>query len=222
VVVLVEAETGRESARLDHQGTVADVAFSAAGTMLACAGGEHAAWLWDPASGQQLKLAHGGPVTIVRFSRDGRVLVTGSADGTVRAWDPTNGSQLAILEQEGPVTRLALSPDGRYVASSSGDQAVRIWDLDRGSELARLSQTSRPAAVAFSPDGKLLAICDLFGGEVTIWRWRPEDLIGEACSRLSRDLTDEEWRRYFADAPYRKTREIAAPWSVAQREVAGD
>jgi WD40 repeat protein len=209
VVVLVEAQTGRESARLADQGTVADIAFSPAGNMLACTGEDHTVCLWDPASGQQLKLAHGGPVTMVRFSRDGGVLVTGSADGTVRAWDPTNGTRLVTLEQEGPVTRLALSPDGRYVASSSGDQAVRIWDLDRGSELARFNQTSRPAAVEFSPDGKLLAICALFSGEVTIWRWRPEDLIGEACSRLTRDLTDEEWHRYFADAPYRKTREIA-------------
>jgi len=211
VVVLVESQTGRESARLADQGTVADVAFSPAGNMLACAGGDQAACLWDPASGQQLKLAHGGPVTSVRFRLDGRVLVTGSADGTVRAWDAANGTRLVTLEHEGPVTGLALSPDGRYVVSISGDQEVRIWDLDRGSELARLKQTSHPAAAEFSPDGKLLAIRAFFGGEVTIWRWRPEDLIGEACSRLTRDLTDEEWRRYFADAPYRKTREIAAP-----------
>jgi WD40 repeat protein len=210
VVVLVESQTGRESARLAHQGTVADVAFSPAGKILASAGGDHAACLWDPASGQQLKLAHGGPVTMVRFSLDGRVLVTGSADGTVRAWDPANGTWLITLEHEGPVTWLALTPDGRYVVSISGDQEVRIWDLDRGSELARLKQTSHPGTVEFSPDGKLLAICAFFGGEVTLWRWRPEDLIGEACSRLTRDLTDEEWRRYFADAPYRKTREIAA------------
>jgi WD40 repeat protein len=150
-------------------------------------------------------------VTAVRFGPDGRWLITGCTDGSVRVWDTTSSTQVVALEQEGAVTRLALSPDGRVVACvSAGQQATRLWDLDRRSELARIRRPSSPSAVAFSPDGRLLAICDAFGGEVTLWHWRPEVLIRQACSRLMRDLTGDEWRRYFADEAYRRTREASS------------
>jgi hypothetical protein len=32
-----------------------------------------------------------------------------------------------------------------------------------------------------------------------------KDLIDEACARLTRNLTPEEWRQYLGDEPYRKT-----------------
>jgi len=35
---------------------------------------------------------------------------------------------------------------------------------------------------------------------------RPQDLIDDACSRLTRNLTVGEWRQYVgAEIPYRKT-----------------
>jgi hypothetical protein len=38
-----------------------------------------------------------------------------------------------------------------------------------------------------------------------VWLVWPEDLIAEACARLTRNLTQEEWERYLGDEPYRKT-----------------
>ncbi len=38
-----------------------------------------------------------------------------------------------------------------------------------------------------------------------VWRWRDQDLIDLACSRLTRNLTKEEWKQYLPDEPYRKT-----------------
>jgi len=38
-----------------------------------------------------------------------------------------------------------------------------------------------------------------------VWLWRPEDLIAEACARLPRNLTREEWQQYIGDEPYRPT-----------------
>ncbi len=62
-------------------------------------------------------------------------------------------------------------------------------------------------AVVFSPNGQYLGSRDQ-RGKVKLWRLWPDDPVSEACRRVRRNLTDEEWRRYIGDEPYRKTCEV--------------
>ena len=45
-----------------------------------------------------------------------------------------------------------------------------------------------------------------------------QELTDEACARLSRNLTREEWKQHFGDEPYRATcpRLPAAPWKRSE------
>jgi hypothetical protein len=38
-----------------------------------------------------------------------------------------------------------------------------------------------------------------------VWLWCTQDLIELACLRLTRNLTQEEWKQYLPGEPYRKT-----------------
>src|SRR5690606_8452294 len=55
-----------------------------------------------------------------------------------------------------------------------------------------------------STDGQYVASAAR-GEVITLWLWRLEDVISEACNRLSRNLTVEEWKQFFGGEPYRKT-----------------
>jgi hypothetical protein len=96
------------------------------------------------------------------------------------------------------------SLDGKYLATASGDKTARVWEATSRNEVARMSHEGEVYYVAFSRDGKYLATAsnDKTAGIWLIW---PEDLIAEAGSRLTRNLTCQEWRQYLADEPYGKT-----------------
>ena len=151
------------------------------------------------------RVEHGGNVNAVTFSPDGQWLATGSADGTARVWEAATGKEIARMEHEGEVNAVTFSLDGRWVASGSADGTVWVWEAATGEEVARAEHEGGVRAVVFSPDGWWVASrSDPYNGIVKLW-WRPKDLIAEACARVPRNLTLEEWRRYLGDEPYRKT-----------------
>jgi WD40 repeat protein len=86
---------------------------------------------------------------------------------------------------------MAFSPDGRRLVTGSWDHTVRIWDADTLKPAVRLEYRANVFATDFSPDGKLLATCSR-DGKVVVMRYRPEDLMAEACARLTQNLTREE------------------------------
>ncbi len=109
-----------------------------------------------------------------------------------------------IAWHTGPVFSAPLSPDGKFVVTASGDETVRVWEAASGQKVARMAHEDEVRAVAFSPDGKWLATGSV-DNTARVWLVWPEDLIAEACARLPRNLTPEEWERYLGDEPYRKT-----------------
>ena len=57
---------------------------------------------------------------------------------------------------------------------------------------------------AVSDDGRYLTTVNN-NAIARTWFLRPADLVTEACARLTRNLTTEEWRQYVGDEPYRVT-----------------
>ncbi len=189
-----------------------DVAFSPDGTRLATARSEGVAEVWDIRDTGSARLlltlhGHGRRVFGVAFSADGTRLATASEDRTAKIWDAVSGKKLLSLSgHTDSVWDVAFSPDGRQLATGSFDKTVKVWDTASGQELLTLSgHTDRIYAVTLSPDGEHLVSA---GADDTIRRFtlNVEELMELACSRATRNLSLDEWRKYLGgDVPYRRT-----------------
>ncbi len=91
-------------------------------------------------------------------------------------------------------------------ASGTGvSGSARVSDSATGAEIRRLEDEGDVTAIAFSPDGTRVATASA-DGYARIWITEPRKLIEQAESRVTRNLTEQEWRRYFGSEPCRKTR----------------
>ena len=137
------------------------------------------------------------------FSPDNKFLAAWGYDNSSRVWKVSSSNELAEMTHEDVVNAATFSPNGKFLATASRDNTARIWEVNTGKEVTRIIHEDDVENLAFSPNGQFLVTSS--NNIVRVWIWRSTDLIKEACSRLTRNLTLEEWQSYIGDEPYRPT-----------------
>ncbi len=132
-VLVFDAATGRELARVDHEYQAQLVAFSPDGRRI-LSFASSTALISDSQTGRQLlRLAHDGGVRSAVFSPDGRRIVTGTDSGRdlppmIWVYDAQTGKEIARMPAGSGIISAAFSGDGRRLATGSFDNAARVWN----------------------------------------------------------------------------------------------
>lgn len=199
-----EVGTTRPKVSLSYEGTLASLTFDPRGRLLAAANlQDEAVQIWDATAGWQVaRVVHPGGTTGLVFSPDGQRFVTVGLDETTRVWGTNTLQQIATLMH--PAHAAAFSADGAFLATAGADGQARVWEVATAREVARLEHRSQVLAAVFTGDGRYLATVSN-NAVARMWFMRPADLVAEACARLTRNITSEEWRQYVGDEPYRPT-----------------
>jgi WD40 repeat protein len=142
---------------------VSRVAFSPDGSLVAGAGNDGAARIWETDGGKRRALykVSKAPLTDVAFSPDGRLLLATGLD--VQTWDVRTGAlRHKLLGHSGPASRGAFSPNGHWIATT-GPITVGLWQRDADRPAPTPLRRAGPVpkgklltSASFSPDGRLV------------------------------------------------------------------
>lgn len=200
VIQVWDASTGKELIKLPFDNEyISSIAFSSNGRYLVSTG-QLSVRVFEISTGNEIaRMIHDDIVSSAAFSPDGKYIVSGGGY-SARIWEVFTGKEIARLTPTDGISSISFSPDGKYIVSG-GEKTVRIWEFLAGQEIARMTHHN-VRSVAFTSDGRYVS-SGSYMGDVRVWKWRSEDLIADACSRVTRNLTRIEWQQYIgATLPY--------------------
>jgi WD40 repeat protein len=214
VVRVIEIASGKEVSTLEDEGDVGAVAFSPDSRLVTIGSGAKTARVVEVATRRELSRLtppHDEGVWDVAFSPDGKWVATGSRDKTARVMEAATGKELWRFPHPLSVQKVVFSPDSHWVATQGSDNVTRVLEAATGRESSRFEvAASILRNVRFSSDARWLEIAyasgSIFNVVYSRYPFHPEELILQACSTVTRNLTVDEWTQYAGpEVPYERT-----------------
>ncbi|MCK6617990.1 MAG: hypothetical protein L6Q51_10125 [Cyclobacteriaceae bacterium] len=214
-VSVVDHQTGRSKtvARLPYE--IKTLSVSPDGRTVAGAAWTGQLVLIDLQSGkiELLNEYSGVQILSVQFSPDGKKLAYGTFEindkrGLVKLFDMNlRKEERQFTGHKAGVYDVEFSPDGKLLASAGADKRLQMWVLENPEDLPIVMDNNNGFVwdIAFARGSDyLIAACH--DSEIRIWPTDPKFLAGQICPKMSRNMTQDEWKTYVGnDIEYETT-----------------
>lgn len=142
----------------------------------------------------------GGIITAYTESDDQLFSAFGTREGVI--YFNNGGNLIELAGHQSKISDLAFS--GRWLFSSSYDKTVKLWTASEGKiEPITLFTTQHWIMCLAAGDAKRQIVTGDNGGNLTVCKISPNDMILTLKKTLKRDFTKDEWNYYIGeDIPY--------------------
>lgn len=194
----LRARPGEEVSWDDRLASSNMLVFSPDGKMLASAGTGQLS-VYNTADGRPIPVIIDddyNSAACVTFSGDGKYAASGGTARTARVYETEGWREIARFEHESAIWGICLNYDGSVLSTGTDLRTAHVFDVGSGQETARVKHEGAVTAIAMDPNAEVL-ITGSQDGTACAWWTMPDSLIGQAVSRITRPLSDEEKRRFF-------------------------
>jgi WD40 repeat protein len=178
---------------------VDSIAISSDGGLLATHALDGKIRVWDLSSGEVVWQIE---ALVDRMIFAGRSLVVAAGD-LIRIWETQSGTERASLIQDARVKDIKCDAAGRFIVVLTYRGQAGIWDLTTAARVIQTAADEKVAAVDLSADGRYWILGT--EGMTGCWLWRPDDLIEVAEAYVRRNMSEQDWRNFVGDEPFRPT-----------------
>ena len=164
--------------------------------------------IWDVSRGHRIgSIDPQGTIAGASLDATGEHVLVVTKDEAVRLWDVAASSSQTVLpgHRQARVMSAELSPDGE-LAVTTEPPTVRVWQLSTGQPLAviRHAGASRYVPAQLDPSGQWLAVTTATDRvrlySCAVCAASLDELVTEARSQLTRELTRDERMKYLHEA----------------------
>jgi WD40 repeat protein len=174
-------------------------------------------------------VADGTTLLLSRFSPDGTRVAIATRDAqhaTLRIFDAHSGTPIASLLLDNAPSTVAISGRNHYVGTVSSTGGIQIFELATGREVSRatLRDNENASHLRFSDDEQSIEFLSTWTSPSDEFAQTSREfgirrvhltsdlLLKDACQRVARALTREEWKKYLPGYEYRDTcKAVLAP-----------
>ncbi len=174
----LDAATGDLVAAWRHDAAVRGAAIGSQGSLLATAGGDGVARLWDLAGGRLIDSTAGhGELLAVALSPNEQLVAFGGSQDTVWLWDRETGDVRQISRHQGWVVSVAFDPAGTRILSASGDGTAQITSVT-GSWTRSFPHDAAVTSAQFDNSGTRIVTASM-DWIARVWDATTGDTLGE-------------------------------------------
>lgn len=210
LILIWKIENGKASLEksLKSDAAIKSIIYSTASNQLFSLLENGKIFRWDINTSEKKELNYTGSSkpSCIAINKKNNSLLIGLSNGNIRIQNLVTDKYVEIKAHTASIDFMVFSKDYSLFATAGSDRKIKIYATENPEEnpLIINNLNTKVKSIIFTNDGKLIAACT--DKNIYIIETSSKKITEEITHLLKRNMTTEEWKKFYKDLPYEKTK----------------